>query len=76
LTALSAAFHRALEALSAPPADLIEREAFDEVRIVTAWLATPEGRAASIDVERIGREGAWAQVIARTTPGPLFFAPR
>jgi hypothetical protein len=69
------AFERALAALRAPLPPLIPRNALDEVRIVTAWLAGAEGRAAGVDVERAGRAGAWAHVVARTVPGPLFADP-
>lgn len=68
----AAGFARACAALEPPPAALLEREELDEVRLVTAWLAGAEGRAATIDVARLGRAAAWAALAARVTPGPLF----
>jgi hypothetical protein len=70
--ALSSAFSCVVAALAPPVPALLPREALDEVRIVTAWLATPEGRAASIDLGRLGRAAAWARVVACAAPGPLF----
>jgi hypothetical protein len=66
------AFGRALEALARPLPVLLPREVLDEVRIVTAWLASPAGRAAAIDAGRVGRAAAWSEVLARAAPGPLF----
>jgi DNA polymerase-3 subunit epsilon len=74
--ALPDAFVRTLAALRAPLPPLIPRDALDEVRIVTGWLAGAEGRAAAVDVERAGRAGAWAHVRTRTAAGPLFARAR
>jgi hypothetical protein len=70
--ALASAFGQVTAALAQPLPALLPREALDEVRIVTAWLASPEGRAAAIDVGRLGRAAAWTRVTARAAPGPLF----
>jgi DNA polymerase-3 subunit epsilon len=70
--ALAGAFADVWAAL-APPVDvLVPRAALDEVRVVTAWLATEPGRRAALDVSRVGRAAAWSAVVARTAPGPLF----
>ena len=69
---VASAFAQATAALAQPLPALLPREALDEVRIVTAWLASPEGRAAAIDVGRLGRAAAWTRVTARGAPGPLF----
>jgi hypothetical protein len=69
---LPAAFARTLRALDPPPAVLVPREALDEVRLLTGWLASAEGRAASIDLARLGRERAWTEVLKRVSPGELF----
>ena len=72
VAALRAAFLRVARALEAPATALIAREALDEVRIVTAWLASRAGRAAAVDVGRLGTAAAWARVEALATAGPLF----
>jgi DNA polymerase-3 subunit epsilon len=69
---LAAAFAEALAALAPPPPSLIAPEDLDEVRIVTAWLASPAGRAAAVDVGRLGRAAGLARVRERATTGPLF----
>lgn len=56
------------------PPVLLPRDALDEVRSVTGWLASAEGRAASIDVGRLGAQRAWEALVLRTAPGPLFAA--
>jgi excinuclease UvrABC nuclease subunit len=70
--ALRAAFARVWAALEPPAPAILPRTALDEVRVVTAWLASAAGRAAAVDVSRTGRAAAWARVVARTVPGPLF----
>jgi hypothetical protein len=75
-TALRPAFERALAALAPPPPAVLPREQLDEVRIVTAWLAGADGRAATVDVDRAGTAGAWAHARRRTEAGPLFAAVR
>jgi DNA polymerase-3 subunit epsilon len=70
--ALRAAFTQAVRALAPGVDPLLARAALDEVRVVTAWLATPAGRAAAIDLEQVGPAGAWARLAARVGPGPLF----
>ena len=63
-------------ALLQPQSPLLPLDAVDEVRIVTAWLATPAGRRASVAVGRVGFSAAWREVAARVeaarAPGPLF----
>jgi hypothetical protein len=73
-TALRPALERTLASLAPPPPAILPREQLDEVRIVTAWLAGAEGRAAAVDVDRVGAAGAWAHVRRRTAHGPLFAA--
>ena len=51
---------------------VVPREALDEIRVVTAWLASPSGRAAAVDVGRLGHAAAWRRVQALAAPGPLF----
>jgi hypothetical protein len=70
--ALAGAFARTWAALERSVQALLPRRALDEVRVVTAWLASAPGRAAALDVSRIGRAAAWTRVVARTAPGPLF----
>jgi hypothetical protein len=65
-------FERAAAALAAPTAAIVPLEALDEIRIVTAWLASPAGRAAAVDVGRLGSAAAWQRVHALAAPGPLF----
>jgi hypothetical protein len=69
---LPGAFARVWAALERPVPALVPRGALDEVRIVTAWLASGPGRLSAIDVSRERREAAWARVVARAAPGPLF----
>jgi hypothetical protein len=69
---LRPAFARVLAALADPVEAIVPREALDEVRVVTAWLASRAGRAVAVDVGRIGREAAWRRVCALAAPGPLF----
>lgn len=69
---LPAAFARVVAALVEPADAIVPREALDEIRVVTAWLASPAGRAASIDVGRLGRAAAWRRLEALAAPGPLF----
>lgn len=69
---LAPAFARTMAALDRPLPAFVPREALDEVRIVSAWLASPPGRAAAIEPGRVGRDAAWSQVLARAAPGPLF----
>jgi len=69
---LAGALAGAARALAPAPPLVVEREALDEVRIVTAWLASPEGRAASVDVARLGWRATAAGLAARLAPGPLF----
>jgi DNA polymerase-3 subunit epsilon len=71
-SALRPAFLRVTRVLEPPASPLIARAALDEVRIVTAWLASREGRAAAVDVGRLGPAAAWARVEALATMGPLF----
>jgi DNA polymerase-3 subunit epsilon len=70
--ALGDAFAHACRALARPLPALLPRDALDEVRIVTAWLAAPAGRGATIDVGRLGRAAAWTEVLARAASGGLF----
>jgi hypothetical protein len=72
--ALGPAFATVAAALRAPVPALLPPDALDEVRIVTAWLASAEGRAATVDYGRVGHAAAWASVAARTTPGPLWLS--
>lgn len=69
---VEAAFDRIVAALEHPAPALLPRDALDEVRIVTAWLASPAGRAATIDYGRLGRMASHARLLARIVPGPLF----
>ena len=69
---LAPAFARVTAALAAPPEEILPREALDEIRVVTAWLASPAGRAAAIDVGRLGHVTAWHRVQALAAVGPLF----
>jgi DNA polymerase III subunit epsilon len=69
---LAAGFARAVAAVERPLPALVPREALDEIRIVTAWLAGRDGRRAAVDVGRLGRRAAWEAVLARAAPGPLF----
>jgi hypothetical protein len=68
---LANAFARAIALLAGSVPALVAREALDEVRVVTGWLAGPAGRAATIDLAR-GRAAAWAELVRRVNPGPLF----
>jgi DNA polymerase-3 subunit epsilon len=70
--ALAGAFARTWAVLERPVPALLPRTALDEVRVVTAWLASAPGRAAALDVSRLGRAACWTRVVARTAPGPLF----
>jgi hypothetical protein len=72
--ALGPAFATVAAALRMPVPALLPPDALDEVRIVTAWLTSPEGRAATVDYGRVGHAAAWASVAARTTPGPLWLS--
>jgi hypothetical protein len=69
---LRAAFARVAAALTVPADAIVPREALDEIRVVTAWLASPMGRAAAVDVGRLGHATAWRRVQALAAPGPLF----
>jgi hypothetical protein len=69
---LRPAFARVAAALAAPAAAIVPREAFDEIRVVTAWLASPDGRAAAVDIGHLGDAAAWERVRALAAPGPLF----
>jgi hypothetical protein len=71
---LAEAFARVAAALDAPTDAIVPREALDEIRIVTAWLASPAGREAAVDLGRLGRAAAWRRVLGRAAPGPLFAA--
>jgi GIY-YIG catalytic domain-containing protein len=71
---LRPAFARVLAALVEPVEAIVPREALDEIRVVTAWLASRAGRAVAVDVGRVGREAAWLRVHALAAPGPLFAA--
>jgi DNA polymerase-3 subunit epsilon len=66
---LRAAFERIADAAAAPPPLVLAREELDEVRVTTAWLASREGRAATIDLGTLGREAAWRLVAARAGAG-------
>lgn len=68
---LAAAFARATALAAAPVSAVVPRAALDEIRVVTGWLASGEGRAATIDL-RTGRAAAWKEVVRRVAPGPLF----
>ena len=57
-----------------PPPALPARAQLDEVRVVTGWLASDEGRAAAIDLDRAGRARILAWASARVAAGPLFGA--
>jgi hypothetical protein len=74
--ALPEAFSRVASALDPPPPALLARDALDEARVVTGWLASTANRASAVDLGRLGREGAWAEVARRTSPGPLWRAIR
>jgi hypothetical protein len=69
---IQAAFARVAAALTVPADAIVPREALDEIRVVTAWLASPVGRAAAVDVGRLGHAAAWRRVQALAAPGPLF----
>jgi len=69
---LQAAFARVAAALTLPADAIVPRDALDEIRVVTAWLASPIGRAAAVDVGRLGHAAAWRRVQALAAPGPLF----
>jgi hypothetical protein len=71
---LRPAFARVVAALAGPAAAIVPREALDEIRVVTAWLASRTGRAAAVDLDRLGGAAAWERVRALTTTGPLFAA--
>jgi DNA polymerase-3 subunit epsilon len=68
---LASAFARATALAAEPVSALVPRAALDEIRVVTGWLASAEGRAATIDL-RAGRAAAWKDVVRRVAPGPLF----
>jgi hypothetical protein len=72
---LRPAFTRVAAALAEPVEAILPREALDEIRVVTAWLGSPAGRAAVVDVGRLGHEAAWRRVCALAAPGPLFTPP-
>jgi hypothetical protein len=72
---LRPAFARVAAALAEPAAAIVPREALDEIRVVTAWLASRTGRAAAVDLDRLGEPAAWERVRALAAPGPLFAAP-
>jgi hypothetical protein len=69
---LRPAFARAAAALAEPVDAIVAREALDEIRVVTAWLSSTVGRAATVDVGRLGHAGAWRRVEELAVPGPLF----
>ena len=69
---LPAAFARVAAASTLPADAIVPRDALDEIRVVTAWLASPIGRAAAVDVGRLGHAAAWRRVQALAAPGPLF----
>jgi hypothetical protein len=71
-TELQPAFVRVAAALAEPAPAIVPREALDEIRVVTAWLASPPGRAAAVDVGRLGRAAAWERVRVLAVPGPMF----
>jgi DNA polymerase-3 subunit epsilon len=71
---LADAFRRVAAALAPPSEALLPATALDEVRVVTSWLARREGRAAAVDLDRLGRDAAWRAVVARAGIGPLFAA--
>jgi hypothetical protein len=69
---LRAVFAHVAAALDEPVAAIVPRDALDEIRVVTAWLSSPVGRAAAVDVGRLGYAGAWRRVQTLAVPGPLF----
>ena len=73
--ALATAFQRALRAFAGPVDPVVSRAEIDEVRLLTAWLASPSGRQATIEVTSCSAEEAWRHLCARTAVGPLFDRP-
>jgi len=71
---LRGAFAIVSRAVAGPADALVGGDALDEIRIVTGWLATRTGRAAAVDLERLGAAAAWDAVVARAGAGPLFAA--
>ena len=69
---LRPAFGRVSAALAEPADAIVPREVLDKIRVVTAWLASPAGRATAVDVGRLGRAAAWERVRALAVPGPMF----
>ena len=69
---LRPAFDRVAVALPDPPPAVVPRDALDDIRIVTAWLASPAGRVTAVDVGRLGRAAAWERVRVLAAPGPIF----
>jgi hypothetical protein len=69
---LRPAFARVAAALAEPVDAIVAREALDEIRVVTAWLSSAVGRAATVDVGRLGHAAAWRRVEVLAVPGPLF----